>query len=95
MNKSEIIDIVNVSTEHHQSEFLLKITKEILGQSPVNMNAIKCVDTDSATPMLKYRHLLSEAYSHIVPLPCALHVNLLTKDICGLEGLMDIRERQP
>ena len=82
MDKSEIIDIVNVSSEHHQSEFLLKITKEILAQSPVNMNVIKCVVTDSPTPMLKYRHLLSEAYSHIVPLPCALHVaNLLTKNI--------------
>ena len=43
------------------------------------------------TPMLKYRHLLSKQYSHIVPLPCALHVaNLLTKDICRLEGLTDI-----
>ena len=41
--------------------------------------------------MLKYRHLLSEEYSHIVSLPCALHVaNLLTKDICRLEGLMDV-----
>ena len=41
--------------------------------------------------MLKYRHLLSEEYSHIVPLPCALHVaNLLTKDICRLEGMTDI-----
>ena len=41
--------------------------------------------------MLKYRCLLSEEYSHIAPLPCALHVaNLLTKDICRLEGLMDI-----
>ena len=41
--------------------------------------------------MLKYRHLLSKEYSHIVPLPCALHVaNLLTEDICRLEGLMDI-----
>ena len=55
------------------------------------MNAIKCVVTDSPTTMLKYRHLLSEEYSHIVPLPCTLHVaNLLTKDICKLEGLMDI-----
>ena len=87
MNKSEIIDIVNVSSEHHQSDFLLKITKEILAQCPVNMNVIKCVVTDSPTPMLKYRCLLSEEYSHIVPLPCALHVaNLLTKDICRLEG---------
>ena len=91
MNKSEIIDIVNVSSECHQSEFLLKTTKEILAQCPVNMNAIKCVVTDSPTPMLKYRHLLNEEYSHIVPLPCALHVaNLLTKDISRLEGLMDI-----
>ena len=91
MNKSEIIDIVNVSSEHLQSEFLLKITKEILVQCPVSMNAIKCVVTDSPTPMLKYRHLLSEEYSHIVPLPCALHVaNLFTKSICRQEGLMDI-----
>ena len=57
------------------------------------MNVIKCVVTDSPTPMLKYRHLLSEEYSHIVPLQYALHVaNLLTKDICGLEGLTDIVE---
>ena len=48
----------------------------------------KCCHRQS---MLKYRHLLSEEYSHIVPLPCALHVaNLLSKDICRLEGLMDI-----
>ena len=91
MNKSEIIDIVNVSSEHHQSDFLLKITKEILAQCPGNMNAIKCVVADSPTPMLKYRHLLSEEYSHNAPLPCTLHVaNLLTKDICRLEGLIDI-----
>ena len=50
MNKSEIVDIVNVSSEHHQSDFLLKITKEILGQCPVNMNVIKCVVTDSPMP---------------------------------------------
>ena len=57
----------------------------------VNMNAIKGVVTDSLTPMLKYRCLLSEEYSHIVPLPCALHVaHLLTKDIYKLEGLTDI-----
>ena len=91
MYKSEIVDIVNVSCECHQSDILLKITKEILAQCPVNMNVIKCVVTDSPTPMLKYRHLLSDEYSHIVPLPCALHVaNLLTKDICRLEGLRDI-----
>ena len=91
MNKSEVIDIVNVSSEHHRSEFLLKITKEILAQCTVSMNTIKCVVTDSPTPRLKYRHLLSEEYSHIVPLPCALHVaNLLTSHICRLEGLMDI-----
>ena len=55
------------------------------------MNVIKCVVTDSPTPMLKYRHLLSEEYSHIVPLPLALHVaNLLSKDICKLEGLTNI-----
>ena len=55
------------------------------------MNVIKCVVTDSPTPMLKYRHLLSEEYSHIVPLPFILHVaNLLTKDICKLEGLTNI-----
>ena len=47
MNNCEIIDIVNVSSVHHQSEFLLKIIKEILAQCPVNMNAIKCVVTDS------------------------------------------------
>ena len=70
MNKSEIIDIVNVSSEHHQSEFLLKTTKEILTQCPVNMNVIKCVVTDSPTPMLKYRHLLNDENSHIVSLPC-------------------------
>ena len=91
MNKSEIVDIVNVSSEHHQSDFLLKTTKENLAQCPVNMNAIKCVFMDSPTPMLKYRQPLNEEYSHIVPLPCALQVaNLLTKDICRLEGLMDI-----
>ena len=91
MYKSEIVDIVNVSCECHQSDILLKITKEILAQCPVNMNVIKCVVADSPTPMLKYRHLLSDEYSHIVPLPCALHVaNLLTKDICRLEGLRDI-----
>ena len=91
MNNSEIIDIVNVSSEHHQSEFLLKTTKEILAQCPVNMNMIKCVVMDSPTLMLKYRHLLNDEYSHIVPLPYTLHVaNLLTKDICRLEGLMDI-----
>ena len=91
MNKSEIIDIVKVSSMHHQSEFLLKITKEILAQCPVNMNAIKCIVTESPTPMLKSRHLLSEEYSHIVPLPGPLLVaNLLTKDICRLEGLTDI-----
>ena len=49
------------------------------------MNVIKCVVTDSPTPMLKCRHLLSEESSHIVPLP-----NLLTKDICKLEGLTNI-----
>ena len=91
MNNSEIIDIVNVSSECRQSDFLLKITKEILAQCTVKMNVIKCVVTDSPTPMLKYRHLLSEKYSHIVPLPCTLHVaNLLTKNICRLEGLTDI-----
>ena len=91
MNKSEIIDIVNVSSEHHQSEFLLKTTKEILAQCPVNMNVIKCVVTDSPTPMLKYRHLLNAEYSHIVPRQCTLHVaNLLTKDICRMESLMNI-----
>ena len=91
MNRSEIVEIVNVSNECHQSDFLLKITKEILAQCPVNMNAIKRVVTDSPTPMLKCRHLLSKEYSHIVLLPCTLHVaNLLTKDICRLEGLMDI-----
>ena len=91
MNKSEMVDIVNVSSEHHQSDFLLKTTKEILAQCSVNMNVIECVVTDSPTPMLKYRHLLSEKYSHIVPLSCTLHVaNLLTKDICRLEGLTDI-----
>ena len=93
MNKSEIIDIVNVSHECHQSDFLLKITKEILAQCLVNMNAIKCVVTDSPTPMLKYRHLLSEEYSNIVTLPCTKHVtNLLGKNICRLEGLMHIVE---
>ena len=70
MNKSEIIDIVNVSSEHHRSDFLLNLTKEMFAQCTVKMNAIKCVVTDSPTPMLKYRHLLSEEYSHIVPLPC-------------------------
>ena len=61
----------------------------------MNMNVIKCVVTDSPTPMLKYRHFLSEEYSHIVPLPCALHVaNLLMKDICRLEGLIAIVKRQ-
>ena len=30
MNKSEIIDICNVSSEHPQLDFLFKITKEIL-----------------------------------------------------------------
>ena len=55
------------------------------------MNAIKCVVTDSPTPMLKCRHPFSKEYPHIVPLLCALHVaNPLTKDVCGLEGLMDI-----
>ena len=91
MNKSETIYIVNVSSECHHSDLLLKITKEILAQCPVNMNVNKCVVTDSPTPMLKYRHILSEEYSHIDPLSCTLHVsNLLTKDICRLEGLMDI-----
>ena len=93
MNKSEIIDIVHISSEQQQSDFLLNLTKEIFAQCAVNMNVIKCVVTDSPTPMLKYRHLLSEEYSHIIPLPCALHVaNLLTKDICKLEGLTDIVE---
>ena len=91
MNKCEIIDIVNVSIEHHQPEFLLKTTKEILAQCPVNMNVIKFVVMDSPTPMLKYRCFLNDEYSHIVPLPCAFHVaNLFTKDICRPEGLMDI-----
>ena len=91
MNKSEIIDIVNVSSECHSSDFLFKTTKEILAQFPVNMNVIKCAVMDSPTSMLKYKCLLNKEYSHIVPLPCALHVaNLLTKDICRLEGLMDI-----
>ena len=57
VNKSEIIDIVNVSREHHQSDFLLNLTKEIFAQFAVNMNVIKCVITDSPTAMLKYRHL--------------------------------------
>ena len=91
MNKSEIIYIVNVSSEHHQSDFLLNLTKEIFSQCTVNMNVIKCVVTDSPTPMLKYRHLLYEEFSHIVPLPCDLHVaNLLTKDTCKVEGLTNI-----
>ena len=91
MNKSEIIDIVNVSSEHHQSDFLLNLTKEIFAQCTVNMNVIKCVVTDSPTSMLKYRHVLSEEYSHIVPLPCALHVaNLLTNDIYKLDSLTNI-----
>ena len=62
MSKSEIIDIVNVSSEHHQPDFLLNLKKEIIAQCAVNINAIKCVVTDSPTPMLKYRHLLSEEY---------------------------------
>ena len=57
----------------------------------MNINVIKCVIADSPIPMLNYRHLLSEDYSHIVPLLWALHVaNQLTKDICKLEGLTDI-----
>ena len=45
-------------------------------------DVIKCVVTHSPTPMLKYRCLLSEEYSHNVPPACALHVaNLHTKDI--------------
>ena len=55
MNKSEIIDIVNVSSECHQSDLLLYLTKEIFAQCAVHMNAIKCVVTDSPTPMLKYK----------------------------------------
>ena len=70
MSKSEIVDIVNISSECPQSDFVLKITKEILAQCPVNMNAIKCVVTDSPTPMLEDRHFLSEEYSHIDPVPC-------------------------
>ena len=55
------------------------------------MNAIKCVVTDSPTPMLNYKCLSNKEYSHIVPLSCTLHVaNLLTKDIGQLEGPTDI-----
>ena len=67
---TEIIDIVNVPSEHHGSEFLLTTTNEILSQCPMNMNVIKCVVTHSPTPMFKYKHLLNDKYSHIVPLPC-------------------------
>ena len=52
LNKSEI-DIVNVSSGYHKSNFLLNLTKEIFAQCTVNMNPIKCVVTDSPTPMLK------------------------------------------
>ena len=53
LNKSEIIDIVIVSSGYHESDFLLNLTKEIFAQCTVNMNPIKCVVTDSPTPMLK------------------------------------------
>ena len=60
----------------NQSDFLFENHKRDSCPMPSEheCNNQVCVVADSPTPMLKYRHLLSEEYSHIVPLPCTFYM---------------------
>ena len=89
--ESDVLDILNLSTERHTAENILTQVTESVESSIVSWDQIKCCVTDSPTAMVKFRRILNEAHPHIIILPCGLHViNLLAKDLCKYEKSMPI-----
>ena len=55
------------------------------------MLTVKCLTTDSPRVMLKFLRIMAEYYSHMLTLPCALHVaNTFCKDVCKIDRVQRI-----
>ena len=84
-SKSEILKILDFSSERHPVENLLLEVSKIVNSSCINWTQIKCCCTDSPSTMINFCRLLNERHKHIIVMPCTLHaLNLLTKDLCKL-----------
>ena len=55
------------------------------------MLSITCLVTDSPSVMIKFRREMIRSNTHMIALPCALHVaNTLCKDVCKIEAIQGI-----
>jgi Protein of unknown function (DUF 659) len=90
-SESEVLEILDLSSERHTAENLLLDVSNIVNSSCINWAQIKCCCTDSPNTMIKFRHLLNKKHKHIIVLPCALHaLNLLAKDLCKFADAVPI-----
>jgi Protein of unknown function (DUF 659) len=88
---SDILEILDFSSERHTAENLLLEVSNIVSSSYINGAQIKCYCTDSPSSMIKFRRLLNERHKHIKILLCALHSSyLLAKDLCKFEDAVPI-----
>ena len=85
-SESDILDILDFSSERHTAENLLLEVSNIVNSSCIIWAQIKCCCTDSPSTLIKFCHLLNERHKHIIVLLCALHaLNLMAKNLCKFE----------
>ena len=85
---SELLDVVNLSKEQHTAQNMLTFAINIFNKSALKDQTltVKCLTTDSPRVMLNFRRIMAEYYSHMLTLPCALHVaNIFCKDVCKID----------
>ena len=90
-SESDILEILDFSSERHTLEDLLLEVLNIVSSSCINCAQIRCCSTDSPSTMIKFRHLLNGRHKHIIVLPCIFHaLHLLAKNLCKFEDDMPI-----
>ena len=90
-SESDILEMLDFSSERHAAENFLLDVSNIVNSSCINWTQSKYCCTDSPSTMIIFDCLLHERQTHIMVLPCTLHVlNLLAKDLCKLEDAIPI-----
>ncbi|CAG8658548.1 7362_t:CDS:2 [Cetraspora pellucida] len=90
-DQEHILDIIDLSANHHTTVFLQKKIEKVLELNSVSINSVIACVTDNPSVMIKMKNDFKNKYPNIIPIHCCLHsFNLIAKDISSYQPLLAV-----